>query len=109
MTRTMRSHELHVPAWLSASELQPHIDGFISYIRECGYSQSTLRVYRNAIAHFAYWMTANKITLRKCRLQYSLANHFNNLSLDFARGLKSKRLRQSPIPGCCATSVAAAA
>lgn len=54
MTRTMRSHELHVPAWLSTSELQPYIDGFTSYIRECGYSHSTLRVYRKAIAHFAH-------------------------------------------------------
>ena len=28
-----------------------------------------------------------------CRLHYSLANHFNGLSLDSACGLKSKRLR----------------
>jgi hypothetical protein len=28
-----------------------------------------------------------------CRLHYSPANYFNNLSLDFARGLQSKRLR----------------
>jgi site-specific recombinase XerD len=69
MTRTMRSHELHVFAWLSASELQPHIDRSISYSRECGYSQSTVRVYRNAIAHFAHWMTANKMPLRRLNEQ----------------------------------------
>src|ERR1700676_4014957 len=74
MTRTMRSHELHVPAWLSTSELQPHIDRFISYIRECGYSQSTVRVYRNAIAHFAHWMTANEMPFR--RLNEELIERF---------------------------------
>ena len=50
MTRTMRSHELHVSAWLSASELQPHIDRFIGYSRECGYSQSTVRVEHTGVA-----------------------------------------------------------
>jgi integrase/recombinase XerD len=83
MIRTMRSHELHVPAWLNASELQPYIDGFISYIGECGYSQSTVRVYRNAIAHFAHWMTANKMPLR--RLNEELIERFFSQHLPTCR------------------------
>jgi hypothetical protein len=51
MSGSFRPHELHVPAWISASELQKHSDGFVRYLLECGYSKSTLHPYRNAVAH----------------------------------------------------------
>jgi site-specific recombinase XerD len=65
MFRTMRSHELHIPAWFSASELQPHADRFIRYILQCAYSKGTLHAYRNAVAHFAHWMTEHEVALSK--------------------------------------------
>jgi len=63
MSRMMRSHEVHIPAWFGASELQPHVDAFVDYIQESGYSRSTLHVYRNSVAHFAHWMTGHKVAL----------------------------------------------
>ena len=63
MSRKMRSHELHVPTWFSASPLQPYVAGLVRYIQESGYSKSTLHVYRNAVAHFAHWMTDHKVSL----------------------------------------------
>jgi integrase/recombinase XerD len=65
MFRTMRPHELHIPAWFSASELRTHADRFVRYILQCGYSKGTLHKYRNAAAHFAHWMTGNDIACSK--------------------------------------------
>lgn len=65
MSRTMRSHEVHIPTWLGASELQPHVDSLVRYIRDSGYSESTLHVYRNSVAHFAHWMTGYNVALTK--------------------------------------------
>ena len=65
MFRTMRSHELHIPAWFSASELQPHADRLIRYMLQSEYSKGTLHAYRNAIAHFAHWMTKHEVALSK--------------------------------------------
>ena len=64
MSRTMRSHEVHIPTWFGASELQPHVDGFVRYIQESAYSRGTLHVYRNSVAHFAHWMTEHKVRLK---------------------------------------------
>jgi len=61
----MRPHELHIPAWFSASELQPHAARFVRYILQWGYSKGTLHKYRNAAAHFAHWMTGNDIACSK--------------------------------------------
>jgi integrase/recombinase XerD len=63
MSRTMRSHEVHIPTWFGASELQPHVDSLVRYIRDSGYSESTLHVYRNSVAHFACWMTGCNVAL----------------------------------------------
>jgi len=63
MPRTIRSHELHIPTWFGASELQPHVDDFVRYVRHSGYSESTLHVYRNSVAHFAHWMSEYRIAL----------------------------------------------
>jgi integrase/recombinase XerD len=63
MPRTIRSHEVHIPTWLGASELQPHVDGLVRYIKDSGYSHSTLHVYRNSVAHFARWMTGCNVAL----------------------------------------------
>lgn len=57
MSRSLRPHELHIPAWLGPSELQPHVDGFVRYVRERGYAKLTLHQYRAAVAHFAHWIT----------------------------------------------------
>lgn len=65
MSCTMRSHELHVPAWFNASELRPHAEGFVRYVLGRGYSKGTLHIYRNAVAHFAHWMTVHRVKLSK--------------------------------------------
>jgi site-specific recombinase XerD len=63
MSRSLRPHELHIPAWLGPSELQPYIDGWVHFICQQGYSKYTLHMYRNAVAHFAHWMTVRRITV----------------------------------------------
>lgn len=65
MSRMMRSHELHIPKWLGASELRTHAEQLTQYILGCGYSKGTLRMYRNAAAHFAHWMTVHRVPLSK--------------------------------------------
>jgi len=57
MTRTIRSHEQHVPTWFGSSELHAYVDRFCRYMLQCGYSKETFHKYRNAVAHFARWMT----------------------------------------------------
>jgi len=65
MSHSIRSHEVHVPAWIAASKLQVHADGFIRHLLAQGYSRETVFAYRAAVAHFAHWITVRKIALRQ--------------------------------------------
>src|SRR5688572_2755509 len=83
MSRCLRPHELHIPRWIGSSELQPHIDGFVRYALEQGYSKATLHPYRNAAAHFARWMTVHRIALS--RLDEALIRRFISHHLPVCR------------------------
>jgi site-specific recombinase XerD len=61
MSRRLLPHEVHVPDWIRASELQAHADGFVRHLFDQGYRKSTILPYRAAVAHFAHWMTVRKI------------------------------------------------
>lgn len=64
MSRRLLSHEIHVHAWLGASELSAHWEGYVQTLLDQGYRKSTVLPYRAAVAHFARWMTVRKICLR---------------------------------------------
>lgn len=64
MPRRLLSHEIHVHAWLGASELSTHWEGYVQHLLEQGYRKSTVLPYRAAVAHFAHWMTVRKVRLR---------------------------------------------
>src|SRR6185437_328920 len=68
MSRRLLPHEVHVPAWIGASELQAHAEGFIRHLFDQGYRKSTILPYRAAVAHFAHWTTLHKI--RGCDLAF---------------------------------------
>jgi integrase/recombinase XerD len=61
MSRPLLPHEVHVPAWIRASEMQAHADGFVRHLFDQGYRKSTILPYRAAVAHFAHWMTIRKV------------------------------------------------
>ena len=63
MSRTLRSHEIHVHGWLNASPLRPHADALFGFLHRSGYGHNTCLVYRSCIAHFAHWMTESDIQL----------------------------------------------
>lgn len=49
--------------WLRNSELNPIVDTYISYLSHYGYSDQSIRTYSHSVAHFAYWLTKNKVPL----------------------------------------------
>jgi len=54
-----------VRTWLQRSIIDPHVDKYISYLRDLLYSLSTERSYVYAVAHFAYWLSLEKASLIK--------------------------------------------
>jgi site-specific recombinase XerD len=64
MSRRLLSHEIHVHAWLGASELSVHWAGYVRHLLDQGYRKSTVLPYRAAVAHFGHWMTVHSVRLR---------------------------------------------
>jgi integrase/recombinase XerD len=64
MSRRLLSHEIHVHAWLGASELSAHWAGYVRDLLDQGYRKSTVLPYRAAVAHFGHWMTVHSVRLR---------------------------------------------
>src|SRR3546814_9690660 len=54
----------HVPRqWLEASVLRPFSAQYLEHLRRARYAPSTTRVYLCCIAHFAHWITAERLAL----------------------------------------------
>jgi hypothetical protein len=68
MSRRLLSHEIHVHAWLGASELSAHWAGYVRHLLDQGYRKSTVLPYRAAVAHFGHWMTVHSVRLRNLPL-----------------------------------------
>ena len=51
-------------AWLVNSVLAPHLDAFIGHLKQGRYAVNTTRGYIAGIAHFAYWMTQNELSVQ---------------------------------------------
>jgi site-specific recombinase XerD len=51
-------------AWLTNSVLAPHLDAFIAYLQSGRYATGTTSGYLRGIAHFAYWMTQNNLSVQ---------------------------------------------
>ena len=60
--------------WVRNSILAPLIDTYINYLISLGYSGQSIRTYAHSVAHFAYWLGENKISLE--RINESTANVF---------------------------------
>jgi integrase/recombinase XerD len=50
-------------AWLERSILQPYIGGYAEHLHRGRYSASTKRVYLCCVAHFARWLTTERLGL----------------------------------------------
>ncbi len=52
-----------VRSWLRCSVLEPHVSGYITYLRAQRYTERTQRGYVYGIAHFAHWLSAQRVSL----------------------------------------------
>ena len=50
-------------AWLKQSVLQPYVGRYAEHLHRGRYSRSTMRVYLCCIAHFAHWLTTERVAL----------------------------------------------
>lgn len=49
--------------WLQGSELNEISDNYFNYLKQQGYSDKSILIYIHSVAHFAYWLENNKISL----------------------------------------------
>jgi hypothetical protein len=50
--------------WLEDSVIQPYVSRFDAHLRRGRYAPSTQRVYLCCVAHFAHWLTGERICCR---------------------------------------------
>lgn len=49
--------------WLRSSVLAPHVSSYITYLRRQRYTERTQRGYTYGVAHFAHWLSAQRVSL----------------------------------------------
>lgn len=50
--------------WLENSVLLPFVEPYLTDLRDARYAQNTRRIYLCCVAHFAYWITLERLPLR---------------------------------------------
>ena len=52
-----------VRSWLRCSILDPYVSKYITYLRAQRYTERTERGYAYSVAHFAHWLSTQRISL----------------------------------------------